>query len=92
MRTKILRLALFGLICPLDALEKINPRPLLFIHGELDRVIPAVNSQRLYETYRGPKDLYLVPNAGHGDFWESNPDAFPRRLFQFVKGCLLKEQ
>lgn len=73
---------------PMDALPKINPRPILFVHGALDSVIPAYNSQRLYDAYTGPKEIHILPQAGHANFWDDPAQEFPRYLFQFVKGCV----
>ncbi len=50
---------------PIDAVAEVSPVPLLLIHGEADGVVPAHHSQRLLEQASGPKDLWLVPEAGH---------------------------
>jgi hypothetical protein len=41
--------------------------PVLVIAGERDRIIPATQSRRLYETAPEPKRLVVVPNADHND-------------------------
>lgn len=51
---------------PIDQVSRISPRPILFIHGELDPTIPAENSFRLYEAAQEPKSLYIIAGAGHG--------------------------
>ena len=50
-----------------DSLAKIGKlrMPVLFIHGTADDVVPAEMSQRLYEAAPQPKQLALIPNAGH---------------------------
>ncbi len=50
---------------PIDAVAAISPVPLLLIHGTEDSVVPAHHSQRLLEQAIGPKELWLVPEAGH---------------------------
>lgn len=77
---------------PIDVLPQIAPRPILFIHGEKDQVVPVRNAHELYEAYTGPKDLYLLPNAGHGDFWDAAPAETPKRFLQFLKGCLIENR
>ncbi len=41
--------------------------PVLIIHGEADRLVPVSMARRLHQLARRPKDLYLIPGAGHDD-------------------------
>jgi fermentation-respiration switch protein FrsA (DUF1100 family) len=50
---------------PLRAVDKVAPIPLLVIHGELDLIIPAQHGRDLYGRARDPKELWIVPDAGH---------------------------
>lgn len=43
------------------------PSPVLVLAAEMDRVVPARQSRRLYEAAPGPKRLVVVPGAGHND-------------------------
>ncbi|HAJ57991.1 MAG TPA: phospholipase [Cyanobacteria bacterium UBA8543] len=55
-----------------DSLSKVRSlsMPLLFIHGTRDRLVPAHMSQTLFDTASEPKQLLLVPEAGHHDVGE----------------------
>lgn len=50
-----------------DSLQKIRSvqMPVLFIHGIRDPQIPYQMSQRLFAAAIGPKQLLLIPKAGH---------------------------
>ena len=50
-------------------MEKINlvKRPVIFIHGDKDEIIPASHSERLFKKFEGKKKLILVPGGGHND-------------------------
>jgi len=50
---------------PAASVAALSPLPLLLIHGERDVVVPASHSRRLYALAREPKELWLVPEAGH---------------------------
>lgn len=50
---------------PQDAIAAISPIPLLIIHGEQDKVVETYHAQRLFEKAGQPKQLLLVPEAGH---------------------------
>ena len=41
--------------------------PVLYIHGLEDMQVPAAMSQTLYDASPEPKQLYLVPDAGHNN-------------------------
>jgi fermentation-respiration switch protein FrsA (DUF1100 family) len=43
----------------------VSPIPLLLIHGDEDVVVPMHHSQRLFDQAREPKELWIVPGAGH---------------------------
>lgn len=50
---------------PIHSIAAISPTPVLIIHGENDAIVPVEHAQRLYQAAKPPKDLWIVPNAGH---------------------------
>lgn len=58
--------------------------PLLIIHGEEDRLVPVAMARRLFEAARRPKDLYLIPGAGHDDTVTVGGGEYCSRLRTFV--------
>jgi fermentation-respiration switch protein FrsA (DUF1100 family) len=50
---------------PLASIAEVSPLPLLLIHGERDSIVPVHHSQRLYDAAAEPRELWLVPHAGH---------------------------
>jgi uncharacterized protein len=50
---------------PERAVALLSPIPLLLIHGEADPIVPPHHARRLYELAGEPKELWLVPGAGH---------------------------
>ncbi len=50
---------------PVASVRAVSPIPLLFIHGERDSIVPVAHSQRLYARAAEPKEIWLVPDAGH---------------------------
>ena len=69
---------------PIDVVASISPRAILFIHGEKDTTIPVSNAHKLYAAAKEPKQLYIIPNAGHGGFLEVEPKAFPETVLTFL--------
>lgn len=52
-------------IAPKRDIAVISPRPLLIIHGTDDRLIPVVQAKDNFAAACPPKQLWLVPDAGH---------------------------
>ena len=50
---------------PIDMVDKISPRPILFIHGEEDAAVEAYHAQELYNRAKEPKELRIIKSAGH---------------------------
>jgi len=55
----------FRLVTPVDHIAGISPRPVLFVHGTQDEVVPLDHSRRLYEMAGEPKQLVVIDGAGH---------------------------
>jgi hypothetical protein len=53
---------------PLNDIETISPRPMLFIAGEKAHSIEF--SEEAYKRAAQPKELYIVPGAGHVDLYD----------------------
>ena len=55
----------FNKVKPLDYIDKISPRPLLLVHGDQDEVVPLRHAEALYNKAGDPRDLVVLPGAGH---------------------------
>lgn len=53
---------------PFNDIETISPRPMLFIAGE--QAHSREFSEEAYKLAAEPKELYIVPNAGHVDLYD----------------------
>lgn len=51
-----------------EHLDWISPRPVLFITG--DKAHSRIFSEHAYKRASEPKELYIVPNAGHVDLYD----------------------
>lgn len=59
--------------------------PILLIHGAADRTVPAQMSERLYAAAPDPKQLWLVPDAGHNNVADLAGEEYFRVVKQFVE-------
>ena len=67
---------------PANAVASISPLPLLLIHGDQDVVVPTHNSQQLFERAKEPKELWIVPGAGHTQ--SLNNETVRNRLLKYL--------
>ncbi|WP_201274112.1 alpha/beta hydrolase [Microvirga brassicacearum] len=71
---------------PFNDIETISPRPMLFITG--DKAHSREFSEDAYKRAGEPKELYIVPNAGHVDLYD-RVDLIPfGKLTDFFRGNL----
>ncbi len=68
---------------PITAVKK-STTPTLFIHGDMDAMIPVEMSRRLYDAAACQKQLLIVEGAGHAQCKDKDPDLFVITVFQFV--------
>lgn len=71
-------------IAPEFAISRISPRPVLIIHGGADTDVPVNHAQMLFDAARGPKELWIVPNAAHRRVDAAEPDEYRRRVLEFL--------
>jgi dipeptidyl aminopeptidase/acylaminoacyl peptidase len=72
----------------IDAVAQIAPRPLFVIADELDAVIGADETERVYRAAGEPKEFWLVPGAQHACAWQTAPEEYERRLAGFFTRAL----
>lgn len=68
---------------PLASIGEVSPLPLVLIHGQADTIVPAHHAQRLYDSASLPKELWVVPGAGH--IQSVRDPALRRRLSDYVR-------
>jgi pimeloyl-ACP methyl ester carboxylesterase len=72
---------------PIDRIDEVKA-PILFIAGAEDSHTPLAESERLYAKASEPKQLWVVPDAHHEDFYERDPDAYRQHVLDFFAGAL----
>lgn len=55
----------FNIAAPIRWIDRISPRPILLIHGETDDLVPLAHAHKLFQRAGQPKELLIIPGAGH---------------------------
>ncbi|HJS28137.1 MAG TPA: prolyl oligopeptidase family serine peptidase [Anaerolineales bacterium] len=69
------------LVSPVDQVDRISPRPILLIYGEGERR----PGETLFEAAGDPKEMWIVPNAGHGGYAAADPEEYRSRVLTFFQ-------
>lgn len=70
-------------ISPKKAIKDVET-PIMFIHGANDDFIPPTMSLDLYLEKKGPKYLYIAPNAGHAQSYLKNKVEYTAKVKEFL--------
>ena len=68
---------------PVASAALISPRPLLVIGGERDLLMPPEDVKLIYRAAGEPKQLWMVPEAGHTMCREAAGMEYDTRLVEF---------
>jgi fermentation-respiration switch protein FrsA (DUF1100 family) len=69
---------------PIRAVRKVTT-PILFIHGESDKLVPAAMSQELYNATQGPRQIYTFPKADHVSSFYSDRARYRQVVISFLQ-------
>ena len=73
-------------LSPLDVIDQIAPRPILLIYGTEE---PSLDGAKKQQAAAGDNaQLWIVQGSGHGDYLETEPEEFERRVITFLDEAL----
>jgi len=84
----IMPLFLAGGYDAVRVVDKISPRPILFIHGSADQTVPLRMSQALYKEAKEPKELWIVPGANHLECRTKAGPTYENKITAFIDHAL----
>ena len=73
-------------VSPVTDISRIGPRPVLLIYGEHEA--ERGGAELLYNAAQQPKELWIVPGAGHGGYIGVAPQEYERRVVTFFDKAL----
>lgn len=66
------------------------PRPLLVIDGGQDKRVTRAQENPIFLAAPEPKEYWLVPSAGHGEYFQTAPEEYRKRVLAFFQHALAK--
>lgn len=74
---------------PIDAIQELNGRSVLLIHGTADGVVPFINGERLFAAAHEPKEFWVIDGANHGASFEVSAEEYEARIMPFLEKYLV---
>jgi len=71
-------------LSPIDSISRVD-KPVMFLHGTADKLIPIRHSQRLYEHAREPKFLWVAEGGEHSALYNRYPKEYEEKVIGFLK-------
>ena len=79
----------FANVRPIKAVPHLAPRPVLFIHGAEDTVIPPAETIALYRAAGNKENIvWIVPGAAHVKSYLHRPQEYVRRVVTFFQRAM----
>lgn len=75
-------------VSPCQVISAISPRAVLIINGASDIRVPAENAKILFENSRNPKELWIIPGAGHAEGSNRYYGEYRKKVLEFLSGNL----
>jgi len=75
---------------PIRWVDKIAPRALFIIHGALDPFVAVEQARELYAAADQPKEIWIVPEAGHRQADRRHPEEYRHRILAFFDQWLAR--
>ncbi|MGE4357872.1 MAG: alpha/beta hydrolase [Candidatus Omnitrophota bacterium] len=72
-------------VSPEKEISKISPRPVFIIHGEKDKQVPLENAYSLFKKAGLPKEIWIVPDADHGESFALFSEEYSRKIIEFFR-------
>ena len=73
---------------PIRAVGRIAPRALLIVAPQGDELISWRQGEKLHAAAGEPKELFVVPDAGHAEAYAVAPEAYRSRILDFLERYL----
>ena len=71
-------------LVPANHIGDLAPAPVLLVTGSDDHHAPPAEARQLYERCRGPREIWLVPGAGHRDVVETGGSLYRQHILDFL--------
>jgi alpha-beta hydrolase superfamily lysophospholipase len=77
-------------VAPAEHIARLAPAPVLVLTGSEDAHATPAEAERLHGRCRGPRELWLAPNARHEDVFETGGKAYQLRILEFLDRWLAR--
>lgn len=62
--------------------------PILIVHGTLDKYIPFMNGEKLYDAAKNVKSFYTIEGGNHSTVLDKGGEELQNKIVKFVRDNL----
>ncbi|MBS4197442.1 alpha/beta hydrolase [Lederbergia citri] len=73
---------------PINVLDKLSTKPVLFIHNIGDELIPFTESQKMARKHPDDFSIWLTDGEGHVESYSQNSEEYVKRVNEFFESAL----
>jgi uncharacterized protein len=77
-------------LAPAKAALALRNCPLMVINGADDPLVPASDAREIYASASGPREMWIVPGAGHAAALAAQPEQYQQRIRAFLAHYLAR--
>lgn len=77
----------YSQVSPVRSVRDVST-PILYLHGESDKLVPVRMCYQLYAATKGYRDIHIFPNSGHVAAIFEHKEEYTRTVSEFVKTVL----
>jgi dipeptidyl aminopeptidase/acylaminoacyl peptidase len=74
---------------PINEINKLGNRPVFFVHGSSDSMVPVDQAYRLYAAAPGPKELWIEDGIEHCGVYFAHRQEYTERCAKFFNKALV---
>jgi len=81
---------LYSEVSPVRSVGTVTT-PILYLHGEADRLVPVSMCTQLYTATKGYREIHTFPGIGHGMAIFESREEYRRSIHRFINNALARQ-
>lgn len=70
-------------VSPIKAIKDVTT-PIMFIHGQMDTIVPVSMSKDMYNVKKGPKAIYICSTSAHAGTFVKDKQTYIKKVYEFL--------
>ena len=81
---------LYSEVSPVHSVQTVTT-PILYLHGEKDRLVPVSMCQNLFDVTKGYREIHTFSDVGHGMAVFKAPEEYRQSIHRFMNNAIARQ-